>query len=129
MAEAFQAADTVELIERECGTDLSGTNLRIEYCQDTNGFWLEPHTDIGVKRFTMSIYLCRDWGAEELGTDIYDENSKHVARAPSPFNSAMLFIPGKNTFHGFERRPIKGVRRSLIVNYVGQEWRAREELE
>ena len=39
----------------------------------------------------------------------------------------MVFIPGSNTYHGFEKRPIKGVRTSLIINYVTNEWRAREQ--
>ena len=30
--------------------------------------------------------------------------------------------------HGFEKRQIKGVRTSLIINYVTNEWRAREQL-
>ena len=40
----------------------------------------------------------------------------------------MIFVPADDTFHGFERRPIKGVRKSLIINYVTDEWRAREQL-
>ena len=30
--------------------------------------------------------------------------------------------------HGLEPRKIHGIRRSLIVNYVTQEWRARDEI-
>jgi hypothetical protein len=33
-----------------------------------------------------------------------------------------------DTWHGFRPRDIRGVRRSLIVNYVVPEWRARHEL-
>ena len=40
----------------------------------------------------------------------------------------MVFVPANNTYHGFEKRPIKGVRTSLIINYVTNEWRAREQL-
>jgi len=127
-ADAFQAAETVAAIERECGAVLDGTSLRIEFCQDVQGFWLEPHTDIGVKRFTMSLFLCRGEGADQLGTDIYDETKNWRGRAPSRFNDAMIFVPSNKTFHGFVERPIKGVRRSLIVNYVTQEWRNRHEL-
>ncbi len=128
LAEAFQSSETVAAIERECGTSLAGTNLRIEFCQDTEGFWLEPHTDIGPKKFTMSIFLCRGEGAGDLGTDIFDADKQWVARAPSAFNQAMLFIPSKTTFHGFRQRPFKGLRKSLIVNYVTQEFRSRHEL-
>ena len=30
--------------------------------------------------------------------------------------------------HGFEPRQIDGVRKSVIVNYVTNDWRAREQL-
>ena len=50
--------------------------------------------------------------------------------ALSPFapNAAMVFVPADNTLHGFEPRTIPGVRKSLIINYVTDEWRAREQL-
>ncbi len=128
LAEAFQSPSIVAAIERECATDLKGANLRMEYCQDTAGFWLEPHTDIGVKRFTMSIFLCRGAGAAGLGTDIFDQKKNWVGSAPSDFNRAMLFIPGSDTYHGFRARQFPGVRKSIIINYVAPEWRSREEL-
>lgn len=28
---------------------------RLEYAIDEDGFWLEPHTDIGIKKFTYLI--------------------------------------------------------------------------
>ena len=37
-------------------------------------------------------------------------------------------MPASDTWHGFHKRPIAGVRRSLIVNYVKPEWRSRHEL-
>lgn len=43
-------------------------------------------------------------------------------------NSGLLFVPGKDTWHGFEKRPIHGLRRTLIVNYVDDSWKARHEL-
>ncbi len=126
--DAFQSPETVATIERACGTDLSGTSLRVEFCQDVEGFWLEPHTDIGVKKFTMSLFLCQGEGADDMGTDIFDTNKQWVARAPSHFNTAMLFIPSNITFHGFKARHFASVRKSLIINYVTQEWRNRQEL-
>ncbi|WP_029008581.1 2OG-Fe(II) oxygenase [Azospirillum halopraeferens] len=128
VARAFQDRAVTEAIERTCGVDLTGTSLRIEYCQDTDGFWLEPHTDIGVKKFTMLIYLSRDPNGAGWGTDVLDAEGNLVRRAPYAFNEGLIFIPGTNTWHGFARRPIEGVRKSIIVNYVGPEWRARHEL-
>ena len=118
----------VSAIEARCGTSLAGTNLRIEYAQDSAGFWLEPHTDIGVKALTMFIYLDdgdedRDWG-----TDLYSDRHTPTKRLPFVDNTGVFFIPGDETWHGFLPRRIDGVRRSLIVNFVTSEWRNRREL-
>ncbi len=128
LAVALQDVEVVEAIETTFGTDLSGTNLRIEYGQDTDGFWLEPHTDIGVKNFTMLMYLSDGPGHDKLGTSIYSDADTHVGETPFAPNSAMVFIPSDDTWHGFEARPIEGVRKSIIINYVTPEWRAREQL-
>ena len=127
-AQAFQSRAVTEGIERTFGTRLGGTYLRLEYAQDTGGFWLEPHTDLGVKVFTMLMYLSKDAAHRDLGTDIYDADKLHVARSPFEPNGAMIFVPSKDTFHGFESRTIEGVRKSVIINYVTTEWRAREQL-
>ena len=128
VAKAFQDTRITDLIEKAYGTDLAGTYLRIEFAQDTDGFWLEPHSDLGVKSFTMLLYLSTDPSHSDLGTDIYDSDKTHVGRSPFASNAAMIFVPADNTFHGFEKRQIKGVRVSLIINYVTDEWRAREQL-
>jgi hypothetical protein len=128
VAEAFQDKRIASLISKTFGTKLDGTYLRIEYAQDTDGFWLEPHTDLGVKSFTMLLYLSKDPSHDNLGTDIYDADKTHVGRSPFASNTAMIFVPSNNTYHGFEKRPIEGVRKSLIINYVTNEWRAREQL-
>src|SRR5439155_25833684 len=102
------------------------TFLRLEYAQDVDGFWLEPHTDLGVKKFTCLIYLTENH--DDLGTDIYRAPGEHVGRSPFAPGGAMVFVPSDRTWHGFERRPIRGVRKSVILNYVTHEWRAREQL-
>ena len=128
IAQAFQDKRVTSHIEKVFGTDLKGTYLRIEFAQDIDGFWLEPHTDLGVKTFTMLLYLSRDPSHHDLGTDIYNADKRHFGRSAFTPNGAMVFIPGNNTYPGFEKRPIKGVRTSLIINYVTSEWRAREQL-
>lgn len=126
--DAFQDQRTTKAIEKTFGTRLGGTYLRVEYAQDIDGFWLEPHTDLGVKTFTMLLYLSREPGHQDLGTDIYDTDKKPIARSPFDPNGAMVFVPSGVTYHGFEGRPIAGVRKSVIINYVTSEWRAREQL-
>ena len=68
IAAAFQNPRTVGALEACCGIDLGGAFLRIEYCQDAGDFWLEPHTDIGAKLFTMLVYLSRASEASGWGT-------------------------------------------------------------
>ena len=128
VAEAFQDPRVTRAIETTYSTKLGGTYLRIEYAQDTNGFWLEPHSDLGVKSFTYLLYTSTDATHADLGTDIYDTDKRHVARSPFRPNAAMIFVPSKITLHGFEPRKIQGIRKSVIVNYVTDEWRAREQL-
>ena len=130
LARAFQAPETVAAIHDATAAPLDGGSLRIEYAVDGDGFWLEPHTDIGAKRLTFLIYL-NDWpGAEDYGTDIYAgaDRASRVGRSPAGFNAGFAFVPAEDTWHGFEPRPVPAPRRSLIVNYVGPEWRNRHEL-
>lgn len=128
VAEAFQSRSVVEAIEATTGADLTGSFVRLEYAQDTDGFWLEPHTDLGVKRFTMLIYLAQDEAQSDLGTDLYFEPGRWARRSAFIDNSALIFVPGDDTWHGLARRTISGVRRSVIMNYVTADWRAREQL-
>jgi hypothetical protein len=127
-ARAFQDARVTSSIARHFGASLAGTYLRIEYAQDTDGFWLEPHTDLGVKAFTLLLYMSGHPQHAGLGTDLYDADKAHVGRSPFSPNTAMVFVPSDITYHGFEPRRIEGVRTSVIVNYVTPEWRAREQL-
>jgi hypothetical protein len=129
VAEAFQSPAVVDRIQTLMKTDLAGTYVRLEYAQDIDGFWLQPHTDLGVKRFTMLIYL-NAGGSEQadLGTDLFADAETWAKRPPFDDNTALIFVPGDNTWHGLCRRPIAGVRRSVIMNYVTQDWRAREQL-
>jgi hypothetical protein len=127
VAEAFQDPRTVATVEDVTGARLDGCCLRIEYAQDTDGFWLQPHTDLGVKKFTLLYYLSPT-GVPDLGTDVYRDAETWSHRAPFEPGGALAFVPSDRTWHGFEPRPIPVVRKSLIVNYVTEEWRAREQL-
>lgn len=128
VANAFQSRAVTSAIERATGADLADSYVRLEYAQDTEGFWLQPHTDLGVKRFTMLIYLADGAGQENLGTDIYADPDRWAKRSPFVDNTALVFVPGANTWHGLEPRPIAGLRRSVIMNYVTDEWRERGQL-
>ncbi|HEV2362671.1 MAG TPA: 2OG-Fe(II) oxygenase [Caulobacteraceae bacterium] len=128
VAAAFQSDEVVGGVEAAFGARLAGTFVRIEYAQDLDGFWLQPHTDLGVKRFTMLLYLADPSGQADLGTDIYAAPGRWAKRTPFVANTALVFVPGENTWHGLERRPIAGVRKSVIMNYVTDAWRERGQL-
>ena len=128
VASAFQSLAVTRAIGRATGADLADSYVRLEYAQDIEGFWLQPHTDLGVKRFTMLIYLAEGVGQANLGTDIYADPDTWAKRSPFVDNTALVFVPGANTWHGLEPRPIAGLRRSVIMNYVTDEWRERGQL-
>lgn len=129
LAGVFQNREVIQSLETLCHVSFSGSYLRIEYCQDKNGFWLEPHMDIKEKLITIQIYLNTSADADTLGTDIYNADKSHFGTAPSRINQGMIFVPKEpNSFHGFEKRKILDTRRSLIINYVTDDWRARHEL-
>lgn len=127
LAEALQRPSVAAQCAETFGVDPKGSYLRIEYIQDVDGCWLEPHRDIPEKLFSMVVYLCTGPEAKDWGTDIYDENCKWIGRSSAAFNTAVTFIAGPNTWHGFDKRPIKGVRRLMEINYV-RNWRDREQL-
>jgi len=128
LAEALQRPEVARSFAETCGVEVEGSFLRIEYIQDLDGAWLEPHCDIPEKLFSMVIYLCTGPDAEAWGTDIYDAERRWVGRSSAEFDSAVIFIPGNNTWHGFDPRPIDGVRRLMEINYVRPNWRDRDQL-
>lgn len=128
LCDALQRPDVAKQVGETCEVEVEGSYLRMEYIQDVDGAWLEPHHDIPEKLFSMVIYLCLGPEAPGWGTDIYDSDRKWVARASAEFDSAVIFIPGENTWHGFEPRTIVGVRRLMEINYVRPSWRDREQL-
>lgn len=127
LCEALQRAEVARQFQEVFAIDAVGSFLRIEYIQDTDGAWLEPHRDISEKLFSMVVYLCTGPEAKDWGTDIYDNDRKWVGRSSAEFNTAVTFKAGPNTWHGFDQRPIKGVRRLMEINYV-RDWRDQGQL-
>ncbi|MCP4935831.1 MAG: 2OG-Fe(II) oxygenase [bacterium] len=132
IVEGFEHPIVRKAFEAITGADLSDGHLRIEYCQDTQGFWLEPHTDISVKKLTMLVYLLNDPDLALTGTDIHlgPPGHEYVGSAPYGQNKGIIFIPSDDTWHGVGHNPIpeEKVRKSLIINYVTSDWRDKWEL-
>ena len=128
LAQALQRPDVAALMAEICDIQVNGSYLRMEYIQDLDGAWLEPHRDIKEKLFSMVIYLFLGPDAAEWGTDIYDADKRWVGQSSGEFNSGTIFIAGPATWHGFDPRPIVGVRRLMEINYVSADWRDRQQL-
>ena len=128
LADALQGREVARLIGETFKIEVAGGNLRMEYMQDLDGAWLEPHRDIPEKLFSMVIYLFTGPEAKDWGTDIYDADRKWVGRSAGEFNTGVTFVPGPATWHGFDPRPIVGVRRLMEINYVRSDWRDRDQL-
>lgn len=128
VAEALQLPSVIRRIGGLSAAPIRGCYQRLEYTIDEDGFWLEPHTDMGIKKFTCLISLENYKNQSSLGTDIYNSDNSLYKRAPFRRSGALIFVPSPETWHGFVRRPIEGRRKSLILNYVGPEWRTRDQL-
>lgn len=128
VSDIFRHPRILKKIEEKGCISLENSLLRIEYAIDSQNFWLKPHTDVGVKLFTLLIYLSEGPHVQNWGTDIYLNETTHWETVPYQRNTALLFFPSSKTWHGFEPREIQGIRRTLIVNYVTQDWRNRHEL-
>jgi hypothetical protein len=127
LADMLMRRDVARQLEETLEISANGAFVRVEYIQDTDGAWLEPHRDIPEKIFSMVLYLCTGPHAKDWGTDIYDEKKQWVGRSSADFNTAAIFKAGPSTWHGFDKRPIHGVRRLMEINYV-KNWRDREQL-
>ncbi len=128
LSDALQRPDVARLLAQTCDIPADGGFLRMEYMQDTDGAWLEPHRDIPEKLFSMVIYFSIGPDSKDWGTDIYDAEKRWVGRSSGEFNSAVIFVPGPATWHGYDPRPIVGVRRLMEINYVRPTWRDRQQL-
>lgn len=142
LAAAFQYPAVPKAIMACCpDAQLDDTHLLIELAVDTGTSALVPHRDIGIKRFTGLFYVAADPRLADCGTDIFtmkaDKIDEIVAAAKSNgdaprhlFQEATkrplygpglgyFFIPSQISWHGFDQREINGLRKTIIVNYLG----------
>jgi len=128
LTEALSRPEVARTMAETCAIDVEGSFLRMEYMQDTDGAWLEPHRDIPEKLFSMVIYLFTGPDTKDWGTDIYDADRRWAGRSGAEFNTGVIFVPGPATWHGFDPRPIVGIRRLMEINYARRDWRDKNQL-
>ena len=98
--------------------DLANSFVRLEIIGDKKGFWLKPHKDIPEKLMTMMIWANPYQESENLGTDLYDKDFKHIKTIKYLHNNGYFFSSGQDTWHGLELKEIKKERRCIQINYV-----------
>lgn len=116
LIDALLSEPVIEVVNNKFGVDTTDLYLRVEYINDFDGFFLDPHKDIVEKRFSMLLFLGD--GPEHMGTDFYDADLNVVKTVSFRHNNAYVFLPGDDTWHGLEKKSIPDRRCSLLINYV-----------
>ena len=128
VVDVFNDSRIISQLGGICGRDLTQGKLRIEYTLDSGDFWLEPHLDIKEKLLTFLVYLSKGGDSSQWGTALYNPDLSLYAKVPYKMNLGFMFMAGKDTWHGVPKQQIIGVRKSLIINYVSNEWQNLHEL-
>jgi hypothetical protein len=113
----FSRDSVIEMFEKESGRTIRGNYLRVEFLEDKESSWLEPHCDIEEKLVSLIIYLNDTNEDEKNGTVLYNEDMMKVRTIPFIDNSGFYFFAGKNTWHGLEPVDVKQSRKAIMVNY------------
>jgi hypothetical protein len=116
LVDAFLQPKVLDLVNNKFGVDTKDLYLRVEYINDFDGFFLEPHKDIIEKQFTLLLF--QGEGPDYMGTDFYDTDLKVVKTVKFGHNRGYVFTPSENSWHGLEKKPIPDRRCSLLINYV-----------
>jgi hypothetical protein len=103
----------------------------VDLIEDHQGYQLAPHTDVSQKLVTCLIYLAADDADPMIGTELYAlrggterpeqppkrwDRSMFVRATTVPYrpNTALIFSPGPDTFHGVSRFTQAGQVRKLM---------------
>lgn len=117
IVEFFLKKDIIDMFEEESGKKIRGNYLRVEFIEDKEKSWLEPHVDISEKLMSFLVYLNNTNEDESIGTALYNEDKEFIKTVPYIDNTGFYFYPGNNTWHGLESVDIKERRRAVMVNY------------
>ena len=114
-------------IWKEYGAELDNSLLRVELIDDRYPFFHDIHYDTPEKKITIIVNLNKE-DEKNLATDIYVDKDTHYKKLDWIDNSALLFIPTEDRYHGFNPIEYKGIRRIMIINFVDKNiWRDKEQ--
>ena len=91
LIEELRSKDTYNYIGELVKKDLTNSPVRVEVICDRQGFWLKPHCDIEEKLISGLIFVNPFNEAENLGTDLYDENLTKIKTVPYKDNYGYFF--------------------------------------
>ena len=111
-----------EQIARRHGEVPSTHSCHLEIIDDRSGYALLPHCDVHQKLITCLIYLADEGQNPALGTSLYgaiqhppQTRGDFVCMETVPYrpNTALIFAPGDNTWHGVEEVSGDETRRAI----------------
>jgi hypothetical protein len=109
------------------GVELDDGLLRVELIDDRYPFFHDIHYDTPEKLITIIVNISKE-DKKNLATDLYIDKDTHYKKLDWEDNSALLFVPTENKFHGFDRIEYEGIRRIMIINFVDKnQWRDKEQ--
>jgi len=127
----------IEFLENHFDKKLNNTRLRVELLRNVKSHFLTPHCDCKEKYITLLIYVNMNNQPLDSGTDIYTKedievngdslkrdfnNFKKVDSINFINNTALIFSPGNNTWHGLDKNKTHDDRRLLQINWVNEEY-------
>jgi|TARA_R110001592_G_scaffold60329_2_gene183362 hypothetical protein len=109
------------------GVDLTNALCRPEIIDDRHPFFHEVHTDEPNKKLTIIVNIDKE-DNQNLATDLYKDKETHAKKLDWQDNSAVLFVPTDEMWHGFAPMEYKGIRRIMIINFVDENvWRDKDQ--
>lgn len=113
----FTRDEIIDMFEKESGRVIRGNYLRVEFIEDKQSSWLEPHVDINEKIVSLLMYFNTTNESEDIGTSLYNSEKEFVTTVPYRNNTGFYFFPSDNTWHGLEPITIKEKRQAIMINY------------
>ena len=74
----FLRDDIILMFEQESGKTIRGNYLRVEFIEDREKSWLEPHVDIDEKIMSFLLYLNNTNESLNIGTSLYNNKKELV---------------------------------------------------
>lgn len=127
---------TINKFKELFNLNFENIKVRLELVRDTNNFYLYPHLDNKKKKIlSLLIFLNNNSQPLDSGTDIYEVKNEYknnpldivksdfkffntIDSIPFKNNTALIFSPTDNSWHGLNKNKLFDDRRVIMVNYI-----------